>query len=203
MPSALRAAGFIIGALLIVLVIVMGRRGGNRTGRALMMTVGIGLLVVTAVPDVVVPVQNWLGLDGAPTGRITTVIVISVIVAYFLIIFLVSRTERVSQRVGRLIRALSAAQVEAHELGDHIGGVAVVRPSYNEADSLPDTLQQIAKTVAGWPTRVLVIDDASRDETRRVAMSYGAHVVSHPVNGGGGAALQTGYLVADRIGVDV
>jgi hypothetical protein len=203
MPSALRAAGFVLGVILIAGVLVIGRRGGNRTVRALMGTFGLGLLVVSIAPDAVVPVQDWLGLAGAPTGRITTVIVISVIVSYFLILFLVNRTERVSQRVGRLIRALSAAQVEASQFGEHVGGVLVIVPAYNEAEALPSTLGQIPHTVAGLPTRVLVVDDASRDTTRQTALGLGAHVVTHPVNGGQGAALQTGYLIAERIGVEV
>ena len=58
-------------------------------------------------------------------------------------------------------------------------------------------------TVAGLRTHVLVIDDGSRDGTAGVARTLGARVVSHPVNSGQGAALQTGYLVAERLGVDV
>jgi glycosyltransferase involved in cell wall biosynthesis len=50
---------------------------------------------------------------------------------------------------------------------------------------------------------VLVIDDGSRDATAAVARRHGARVVSHPMNSGQGAALQTGYLVAERLGVDV
>jgi glycosyltransferase involved in cell wall biosynthesis len=57
--------------------------------------------------------------------------------------------------------------------------------------------------VAGLRTHVLVIDDGSRDGTADVARGLGAHVVSHPVNSGQGAALQTGYLVAERVGVDI
>ena len=203
MLSALRVAGLIIGVGLLIAAVLTGRRGGNRSGLALMATVGLALIVVSIAPDVVVPLQDLLGLSGAPTGRITTVIVISVIVAYLLIVYLVSKTERVSQRVGRLIRALSAAQLEVHELGEHIGGILVVIPAYNEAEALPQTLGQIPKTVAGLPTRVLVVDDASRDGTRETAIASGAHVVTHPVNGGGGAALQTGYLVAERLGAEV
>ena len=108
MPSALRAAGFVIGMVLIGTAFLIGRRGGYRTVRVLMITFGTALVAVSAIPDAVVPLQDWLGLSGAPTGRITTVLVISVIVAYFLILFQVARTEGVSQRVGRLIRALSA-----------------------------------------------------------------------------------------------
>jgi hypothetical protein len=203
MPSALRAAGFILGVLLLVGAVLLGRWSGNRVLRLLMMTVGAGIIVISVAPDAVVPIQNWLGLAEVPTGRIITVIVLSTIVSYFLILFLVFRTERVSQRVGRLIRALSAAQMEAQTTGERVGGVLVVIPAFNEAETLPVTLERIPSSVAGLATRVLVVDDASRDGTRAAALAHGAHVVTHPVNGGGGAALVTGYLVAERIGVDV
>jgi len=202
MPSTLRAAGFVIGAALVIGAVLLGRWSGNRALRLLMVTTGLALMVVSAAPDVVVPIQDWLGLAEAPTGRITTVIVVSVVVAYLLMLFLVFRTERVSQRVARLIRALSAAQMEGVDIA-RLGGVLVIVPAYNEAANLPSTLDAVPPIVAGMPTHVLVVDDASRDGTRAVALAHGAHVVSHPVNGGGGAALQTGYLVADRMGVDV
>jgi hypothetical protein len=203
MPSTLRAAGFLLGAFLLIAAIVIGRWGGNRALRILMVTVGMGLIVVSVVPDAVVPLQDWLGLSGASGGRIATVMVLSMIVAYLLILFLVFRTERVSQRVARLIRALSAAQMEANNPADRLGGILIVIPAYNEAENLEQTLTRIPVTVAGMPTHILVVDDASRDGTRAVALAHGAQVVSHPVNGGGGAALQTGYLVAERMGVDV
>ncbi len=203
MPSVLRAAGFILGILLLLGAVLLGRWSAGRAVRVLMITVGIGLIVVSVAPDAVVPLQELLGLANVPTGRIITVMVLSVVVAYCLVFFLVFRTERVSQRVGRLIRALSAAQMEAQDQTERMGGVLVVIPAYNEAETLPLTLEQIPKVLAGMHTRVLVVDDASKDATRAVALAHGAHVVSHPVNGGGGAALQTGYLVAERIGVDV
>ncbi len=87
--------------------------------------------------------------------------------------------------------------------GETWGGVLVCIPALDEAESLPAVLAEIPTEVAGLATHVLVIDDGSRDGTADVARAKGAHVVSHPVNSGQGAALQTGYLVAERLGVDV
>ena len=124
-------------------------------------------------------------------------------ISYILIFFVFAKAERQTQRMRRLIRALSAAQLEQELLGENAGGVLVVIPAYNEAESLPGVLAEVPKTVSGRPTRVIVVDDASRDGTRRVAIANGAHVVTHPVNGGQGSALQTGYLIAERLGVEV
>ena len=87
--------------------------------------------------------------------------------------------------------------------GETWGGVLVCIPALDEAKSLPAVLAEIPAEVAGLATHVLVIDDGSRDGTADVARAKGAHVVSHPVNSGQGAALQTGYLVAERLGVEV
>ena len=123
--------------------------------------------------------------------------------SYLLLFYSLARADRANQRVSRLVRALSAAQLEAERVGTGWGGVLVCIPAFDEADNLPDVLSEIPRTVAGLATHILVIDDGSSDATRAVAAACGAHVVSHPVNSGQGAALQTGYLVAERLGVEV
>ena len=168
-----------------------------------LLLVALTLLAISVVPDIVRPVQDFIGLGDQPVGRIVTVLVFSVMVAYLLIFLVFVKAERQTQRIRRLIRALSAAQLEQTQIGENVGGVLVVVPAYNEAESLPGVLAEIPATVGGRPTRVLVVDDASRDTTRQVALEHGAHVVTHPVNGGQGSALQTGYLIAERLGVEV
>jgi glycosyltransferase involved in cell wall biosynthesis len=44
--------------------------------------------------------------------------------------------------------------------------------------------------------RVVVVDDGSRDATGQIALSAGATVITHPINLGQGAALQTGIKFA-------
>ncbi|HEX5015807.1 MAG TPA: DUF2304 family protein [Candidatus Limnocylindrales bacterium] len=203
MPSLLRIVGVVVAVGIVALVIVVARRGSARTIIVPLLLIGVGLLAISVVPDIVRPVQDFIGLGDQPVGRIITVLVFSVMVAYLLIFLVFAKAERQTQRIRRLIRALSAAQLEQSQMGDHAGGILVVIPAYNEAESLPGVLAEVPATVSGRPTRVLVVDDASRDMTRRVALERGAHVVTHPVNGGQGSALQTGYLVAERLGVEV
>ncbi len=47
---------------------------------------------------------------------------------------------------------------------------------------------------------VVVIDDGSSDATVEIAVAQGAHVLSHPVNQGKGAALKTGLQHASGAG---
>lgn len=71
-------------------------------------------------------------------------------------------------------------------------------PAYNEAARLGRTLQ----TLLPLYPNVVVIDDGSRDATRKVAHEAGAWVLRHEVNSGQGAALQTGLDFALRQGAD-
>lgn len=72
--------------------------------------------------------------------------------------------------------------------------VLVVVPMYNEADALGPVLDDL---LAEFP-HVVCIDDGSRDNSAAVARAHGARVVSHAVNLGQGAALQTGLEYARR-----
>src|SRR5258705_2579845 len=203
--SLLRLVGIALAILVIVVAVGrLRRRGaGSRVPAGGLLVVGLGLGAIAVLPDLVRPIQGWLGLEGEPLGRLVTVLVVSVAIAYVLLFYRLARADRANQRVSRLVRALSAAQVEAAKVGAGWGGLLVWIPAYNEAESLPAVLGEVPSEVAGLKTHVLVIDDGSRDGTALVATRLGARVVSHPVNSGQGAALQTGYLVAERLGVDV
>lgn len=49
---------------------------------------------------------------------------------------------------------------------------------------------------------VIVVDDGSTDSTASIAKEYGAHVISHPINMGPGAATQTGISYALEKGAE-
>jgi len=72
-------------------------------------------------------------------------------------------------------------------------------PAYEEAESLPPLLADLAATLAGWPEpppcRVVVVDDGSRDDTRGAARALpdlDVEVLVHERNRGLGAAMRTG-----------
>ena len=202
--SLLRLVGIALAVAVVFVALLRLRRSGSgsRVPALGLIIIGLGLGAVAIAPDLVRPIQDILGLEGEPLGRLVTLLVLTTAIAYLLVFLALGRAERANQRVSRLVRALSAAQLEAAG-GKSWGGVLVCIPAYDEAQSLPAVLAEIPAEVAGQRTHVLVIDDGSRDDTAAVARSLGAHVVSHPVNSGQGAALQTGYLVAERLGVDV
>lgn len=75
----------------------------------------------------------------------------------------------------------------------------VVIPAYNEVSQIASVVRDV--TVAGY--RVVVVDDGSTDETARTAATAGAQVLTHPVNLGQGAALQTGIEYAFGAGAEI
>jgi hypothetical protein len=79
--------------------------------------------------------------------------------------------------------------------------VLVIVPAFNEARSLPHVAEDLKRN-APWAD-VCVVDDASTDETARVARGLGLEVLTLPVNLGIGGAVQTGYQAALRRGFDV
>jgi glycosyltransferase involved in cell wall biosynthesis len=75
-------------------------------------------------------------------------------------------------------------------------GVWVVIAAYNEATVIAGVVEDLRRH---YPDVVLV-DDGSKDNTGRLAAAAGAVVVTHPINLGQGAALQTGLAYALRAG---
>jgi glycosyltransferase involved in cell wall biosynthesis len=82
--------------------------------------------------------------------------------------------------------------------GSSPASVWIVITAFNEASVISDV-------VAGLNSaeyQVLVVDDASTDDTAHRAEAAGARVLQHPINLGQGAALQTGISFALRRGAD-
>ena len=78
--------------------------------------------------------------------------------------------------------------------------VAVV-PAWNEAGAIGQVVDEIVATAMG--VDVVVVDDASTDETAGVAEAHGAIVLRLPFNVGIGGAVQTGFKYALAHGYDV
>lgn len=70
--------------------------------------------------------------------------------------------------------------------------VWIVIPAFNEGQAIESVIDTVKKQFS----KIIVIDDASGDNTCSVAKSAGADVVRHPFNLGQGAALQTGFEYA-------
>lgn len=76
--------------------------------------------------------------------------------------------------------------------------VWVVIAAYNEEQVIGQTVSHVFEHVE----KVIVVDDCSSDNTAMLALTAGAHVLSHPINLGQGGALQTGIQYALKQGAE-
>src|SRR5579871_4291297 len=80
--------------------------------------------------------------------------------------------------------------------------VVVVMPAYNEARTLRRTYDEVMEQ--GIVDRVIVVDDASRDETIRLARELPAtETIAHERNLGYGGNQKTCYRAALAAGADI
>jgi len=78
--------------------------------------------------------------------------------------------------------------------------VAVVLPAYNAALTLETTYREIPFDIVD---DVILIDDASKDETSRLAAALGIHTIVHTRNRGYGGNQKTCYTAALERGADI
>ena len=77
--------------------------------------------------------------------------------------------------------------------------VACVITAYNEEKNIVKVINDVRQYV----DEIIVVDDKSKDKTKELAEKAGARVLSHPINRGQGAALQTGNDYALFLNADV
>lgn len=77
--------------------------------------------------------------------------------------------------------------------------IVCVIPAYNETEKITKVITDLRSLV----DEIIVVDDASTDNTSLLAGQAGAYVVRHIINRGQGAALRTGTALALDRGADI
>ncbi|OGR03891.1 MAG: glycosyl transferase [Deltaproteobacteria bacterium RIFOXYD12_FULL_50_9] len=72
--------------------------------------------------------------------------------------------------------------------------ITILLPAFNEAENIGGTIKNLKALYPDF--EILVVDDASTDNTIQIAMAAGANVWPHPYNIGNGAAIKTGLRCA-------
>jgi len=78
--------------------------------------------------------------------------------------------------------------------------VVIIMPAYNAAKTLNMTYVQIPKGIAD---EIILVDDASEDETSKIAKGLNLKVIRHPHNVGYGGNQKTCYMEALRENADI
>jgi glycosyltransferase involved in cell wall biosynthesis len=82
------------------------------------------------------------------------------------------------------------------EQTDHnLPSVSIVMPAHNEEAVIGKVIDEL-KAIGDFH-EIIVVDDASTDNTINVAREHGAKVIRHPYNIGNGAAIKTGIRAAE------
>lgn len=77
----------------------------------------------------------------------------------------------------------------------------IIIPAYNEEANIEKTVESILRDSSGFD--YVIINDCSRDNTRKICEEKGYNIVNLPINLGIGGAVQTGYKYAVRNGYDM
>ena len=72
--------------------------------------------------------------------------------------------------------------------------ISIVLPAKNESAAIGQTLAQIQQLQLAH--EIIVVNDGSTDQTKQVAETAGAKIVTHPYSKGNGAAIKTGARTA-------
>jgi glycosyltransferase involved in cell wall biosynthesis len=77
--------------------------------------------------------------------------------------------------------------------------VCIVIPSFNEATAIGSVIDGVKKVFkkTNYSIEIVVIDDASSDDTATIAKKHGATVIRHILNSGAGGATSTGLRYAE------
>lgn len=195
--SALRLSGLAVGVVLLLVAAYQLRSyADRRTAPVLLLPLGLGLVLVALFPALANVPADLLSLDAQPYGRLITLLLLSAVLCWLVVIRERHKLVRLTTRFDRLLRSQAVNGLLADGTARaraEPGAVWVVIPVYNEAANLPALLPAIPTELHGHPVHVLVVDDGSGDGSAGCARSHGALVLEMPMNAGGGTGLRAGF----------
>ncbi len=77
----------------------------------------------------------------------------------------------------------------------------IIIPAYNESESIKKTVEEIQKKARDFD--YIVINDCSKDDTKKICEENGFNLINLPINLGIGGAVQTGYKYGYTNGYEV
>jgi hypothetical protein len=199
---ALRILGGIFALVLLVSAGVRYRRRRiTRLNLIISSALGIVGLLLAAVPVVFDPLFELFNFQRGGGRRLLAVLLFGNVALLLLILRNQTETDVVRRDFQLLMewmgtQSLPQDQLEGLPAGDK---VVVLLPAHNEAPNVASVIRAMPEKIEGHPVVPLVVDDASEDETARVAREAGALVAKLPIRRGGGQALRVGYELALQV----
>jgi len=195
--SNLRIIGLIIGmfGLFLTLKIYRGAKW-KRLNFVLFGLFSISIIAVSLYPDMLNTIAGILALHPEQRGRILTLLILTNILLWFLLLAFKTKIDKYAYQFDLLIRNLGYEE-SSHILEDKIVNkeIAVIIPAFNEVESLKELLKRMPEELEGRKLIIVVIDDGSTDNTAQEVEKAGFLVVRNKINRGQGAASRMGYDV--------
>ena len=200
--TALRSAGVLVGAAIVVYALARRRALRNVDVLILLLT-GLGLVLVSGT-EITDKLLSAFSFEKGNGGRILGLAVFAIFILFGLILRALSQAAQNSRQLSAALEGLAWEEFRQAGLPERFRGkIAILVPAYNEAESIGHVLDQMPVAVCEVATETLVVDDGSRDGTGDIAASHGASVARHVANRGGGAALRTGYRLMVESGAEI
>jgi Glycosyl transferase family 2 len=200
--TALRSAGLVLAAVLVVYALIR-RRTLRNVDVLILLASGLGLAIVSGT-ELTDALLSTFSFEKGNGGRILGLAVFAIFILFLLALRALSQSARNSRQLSAVLEGLAWEEFRQAKLPERFRGkVAVLVPAYNEAENIGHVLDLIPTEVCDRSTAVLVVDDGSRDGTGDVAAERGAVVARHVINRGGGAALRTGYRLMVDSGAEI
>lgn len=71
--------------------------------------------------------------------------------------------------------------------------IAIFIPTYNEGETIGKILEKLPPEILGWSTEIVIVDDASTDNTVDIVQRYTERIIKCKSNRGVGAATKAGF----------
>lgn len=191
-------AGVVIALLFAAYGLFKFRGGGSRLDLLLSLLIALGVVLVSAVPQIFEPVSRLLGLK----NRAFALLGLANLLLFALFLNMFGRVREAGRRSGEIVTGLAVREYSEKYLSPeeraegHPGEVLIVVPAYDEEGGIQEVLRRIPDEVLGHEVKTVVVDDGSTDATAAIARAEGVPVVTHVVNRGQGDALRTGFAIA-------
>lgn len=202
--SLLRIFGLICAFVsLWVVFLRLRHHSKSRFDVAVLSAFGFAMLMLSLFPALLNLPAELFSLDQHERGRLLTLLIISVIVLWLLVIYERGKAQFLSQGFDRLVRSLAVDRFFENPPDIQSDSILVVIPAYNEESNLCRIIPDIPKEISGRSVIPLIVDDGSMDRTQEICTTFAVPQARNVINRGGGAALRAGFDIAQHLNIDV
>jgi hypothetical protein len=203
--SNLRLIGLVLGSAGMVLSFFYFRgKNWHKINFLLSFVICLSVFLVSLNPEFVNFLQRFLSFERSEFGRLLGLLVFSVLLLFFIVLYIKSRHDDLRYQFDLLVRGIGLEKVaELKNVEDKIKPLMVIIPAYDEAENLEILLPKMPRSIGNLDLGVMVIDDGSDDDTLQVAQKHGCLAVRNIINRGQGGSSRLGYDLLAKFNVRI